>query len=297
MRGSPGCNDVFYSAFDNAPTAMALLDPRGVILLCNPAVGTLLERDTTELVGDTFFTFTHLDDLPDAERNCRSMQHGTARIVRHECRFLRADGSPVWVSVSTSRAPGSASEPPHLIMHIEDIDARKALEAKLRHQASHDPLTGLANRTLLLSRVADAAGLASCLFFLDLDGFKSVNDRFGHRTGDHVLRELADRMRALLGDGGTAARLGGDEFAVLGVDITPTDAARVADQLRAMAADPFHIEGRVLQLSAAVGLTFSPPAAEVDPEALLAQADRRMYRAKADSRSARAQPQAAGPAR
>ena len=271
------------SAFDHAPTGIAVLDPDGSITACNPAVGQLLRREPADLIGGTFFAFTHPADLDEAKRNCALMQEGVDGIVRHECRFLRSDGEVVWVMVSTSRVPATVDRSAHLIMHIEDVTERKHLEAELHHLALHDPLTGLANRALLAHRIREAQARyrrharPSHLFYLDLDGFKAVNDRFGHSVGDAVLTELAQRITALLRTGDTAARIGGDEFVVLCEDTGPHHAAAIAQRLRDAAAEPFLIDGVELVLSAAVG---GCPAYVADPVDLLREADQRMYETK-----------------
>ena len=165
--------------------------------------------------------------------------------MRHECRFVLPGERVIWVSVSTSRVPETPDRPAHLIMHIEDVSDRKRLEAELSHRALHDPLTGLANRTLLAERMREVLGRSGRharpghLFYLDLDGFKAVNDRFGHAAGDAVLTQLAPRIVALLRVGDIAARLGGDEFAVLCEDTEPHHAAAIADGSATAAADPF----------------------------------------------------------
>jgi len=123
------------SAFDNAPVAMAVVTPFGVVTTCNPALGGLLGVDPRAMLGSTLFDVTHPDDLHEAYRQCALMQAGTAQIVRHECRLLQSDGTVIWVLVSTSRVPEVSERPAHLIMHIEDITDRKALEAELTHQA------------------------------------------------------------------------------------------------------------------------------------------------------------------
>jgi PAS domain S-box-containing protein len=129
-RGGLSGQDLI-SAFDHAPTGIAVLDPDGTITACNPAVGQLLRREPADLIGGTFFEITHPADLDEAKRNCAVMQDGVDRIVRHECRFLRSDGGVVWVMVSTSRVPETVDRSAHLIMHIEDVTDRKHLEAEL----------------------------------------------------------------------------------------------------------------------------------------------------------------------
>ncbi len=287
--GAPSAHEL-VSAFDHAPIGVAVATPHGVVTACNAAMGELLHRAPRELVGGTFFEHTHPDDLELARANCTLMQEGRTRILRHECRFVRSDGEIVWVQVSTSRVPGSATREPHLIMHIEDVGDRKALEAELSHRALHDPLTGLANRSLLTERIHEALHRAERpghLFYVDLDGFKAVNDRYGHAAGDRVLTELAHRLHVLVGPDDTAARLGGDEFAVLCPAVDAADAERVAAGLRAAAAEPFPVGDTAVTLSAAVGWTAVVPAEPGRPrlvERLLDEADRSMYAIKAHAR-------------
>ena len=146
----------------------------------------------------------------------------------------------------------------------------------------HDPLTGLADRALLDRITAALAHLGrharpSHLFLLDLDGFKPVNDRHGHAAGDAVLVQLAARLTALTRVDDTAARLGGDEFAVLCEDAPPCLADTIASRLRQAAAQPFHLDGATVTLSASVG---DCPVRGDDPTDVLREADQRMYEAK-----------------
>jgi diguanylate cyclase (GGDEF)-like protein/PAS domain S-box-containing protein len=277
------------SVFDFAPIGIAILTPDGEITACNPALADLLGRTPLDLVGTTLFAVTHDDDLPLARENCRLMRDGRQRIARHECRLVRRDGSAAWVSVSTARVPAAPGRGAHLIMHVEDVGERKALEARLAHLATHDPLTGLANRALLDERIALALAPGSgagevCLLYLDLNGFKQVNDRHGHLVGDAVLVELARRIDGLVGPGDTAARLGGDEFAVLCVGGPAGRPDELAAGLRAAAAEPFRVGGRSIALSAAVGASRAAEHRDgevpVLRERLLAAADRRMYEVK-----------------
>ncbi len=273
------------SAFENAPVGMAVLTPAGSVTLCNRAMAGLLGRDPDDLTGRAFFDVVHLDDVAVARRAYEALQAGDARTAHHEWRFVCHDGAVVWVSVNAAKVPATVGRPAHLLVHVEDVTARKALEATLVHRALHDALTGLPNRVLLAERIGRAyAGRGrharpNCLFYIDLNGFKTVNDRFGHATGDRVLQLLADRFVALLRPEDTAARLGGDEFAVLCVDVEPRHCAQVADRLRAAAAEPFLVDGRTITISAAVGggaVHTSGPVGP-DPVGRLQQADRPMY--------------------
>jgi diguanylate cyclase (GGDEF)-like protein/PAS domain S-box-containing protein len=281
--------DLLAGAFDHAPIAMAVLTPTGLIGLCNPATGVLLRRGCADLIGTTFRDIVHPDDRADAQRVCDDLLAGGARTVRREWRLVLVGGAAVWVCVDAASLPVTARALPHLLVQLTDITERKARETTLVHQALHDPLTGLPNRLLLTERIDQACtprrgrnARPHCLFYLDLNGFKAVNDRFGHATGDRVLQLLAERLLALLRPDDTAARLGGDEFAVLCVDLEPRHCARVAERLCTAAATPFVIDNRSITISAAVGAVTAQPsgAAAHDAAVLLHQADRRMYEQK-----------------
>ena len=158
-----------------------------------------------------------------------------------------------------------------LVLTIRDDEARHAL----RRRASHDPLTGLANRALLHERIAAADGEVA-LLYLDLDGFKPVNDRLGHAAGDEVLRLVARRLEGCVRAGDTVARLGGDEFALLVSD----GAEEVAERVRVAFDDPFTVDGHRLPVGASVGVATGA----ADADALLAAADRAMYAVKRHAR-------------
>jgi diguanylate cyclase (GGDEF)-like protein len=176
-------------------------------------------------------------------------------------------------------------------LHLaEALEARERLESDLRHQAFHDPLTGLANRALLYERVQEALPEAAAsrdlvsLCFCDLDGFKTVNDSLGHKAGDELLTVVSHRLNSLVRPGDTVARLGGDEFAVLleGVD-SPATATRIADRIVAAMREPIQIGDHQITLSVSVGLSFADPSKST--EQLLSEADVAMYEAKAKGRS------------
>lgn len=285
-RDEPGSPDHdVLTAFRHAPAGVVVARPDGVITACNPPLADLLGREPADLLGTVLFEMVHPDDLEDAKHQCGLMLADGTRLLHHECRFRLANRD-IWVAVGVSRVGGRGDQAEHVVIHIEDITERKQREARLSHQALHDPLTNLANRALLTQRIHDSLSRhgrhawPSHLFYLDLDGFKAVNDRFGHDAGDAVLIELAERIGALLRPDDTAARLGGDEFVVLCEDTEPRHAAAIADRLRSAAAQPFHIAGATVTLSAAVGACPIHPADPSDPVDLLRQADERMYEIK-----------------
>ena len=276
---SSSSDPTVYGAFLDAPMGVMVTRFDGVVVACNPAMGELLGEDPAGLLGTVLFDVVHPDDLQALQGDCAAKRASGARVMRHECRFRRRDGHDFWVSLSTARIRTS-DDLDRVVVHVENITERKKREAELSHQALHDPLTGLANRVLLAERMREVLvhrgrhARPSHLFYLDLDGFKAVNDRFGHAAGDAVLIELAHRISAILRAGDTAARLGGDEFAVLCDDIEPQHAGAIAERLRAAAAEPFVIDDVEITLSAAVG---SCRARSTDPDEVLREADRLMY--------------------
>ncbi|MCH8180869.1 MAG: EAL domain-containing protein [Proteobacteria bacterium] len=170
---------------------------------------------------------------------------------------------------------------------FSDITAFKEHELQLQFNAHHDALTGLPNRVLLADRLKQAMaqtrrrGQRLTVLYLDLDGFKTVNDRHGHETGDQLLMALATRIRHALREGDTLARLGGDEFVAVMQDLADVEQALpVVNRVLAAAAQPVAVGQLTLQVSASLGLTAYPQAEEVDADQLLRQADQAMYQAK-----------------
>jgi diguanylate cyclase (GGDEF)-like protein/PAS domain S-box-containing protein len=175
----------------------------------------------------------------------------------------------------------------HYVALSSDITALKEHERRLEQIAHFDTLTGLPNRALLIDRLHQALAQAQrrrerlAVVFLDLDGFKAVNDEYGHEAGDQVLIAAAGRMKQALREGDTLARLGGDEFIAVLLNLTDIDASvPLFDRLLAAAAEPVPFGDVRLQVSASLGATFYPQAREVDADQLLRQADRAMYQAK-----------------
>jgi diguanylate cyclase (GGDEF)-like protein len=171
----------------------------------------------------------------------------------------------------------------------KDIAQREQHEADLRHQARHDPLTGLANSVELRERLADlvADSVPLAVYFCDLDLFKSINDTFGHAIGDLVLRHVADRLRNAVRGGDIVARLGGDEFVVVAVDVGRAEAYALLDRLDQAFAHPVTVDGHPPQLvGASLGIAYDPASERSDlvakerAEELLSAADSKMYARK-----------------
>jgi diguanylate cyclase (GGDEF)-like protein/PAS domain S-box-containing protein len=295
-RALAASEEKFRLAFETAPVGMYIFgvgaEDHGRILRVND--------EMSRFVGRT----------PEVLRSCRVQQladTGDERSVdalldqlvlepgdhqRVEIAFRRADGRVVWGSVSaTVVAPEGGA--PYGICLIEDVTARRQVEAELRHLALHDALTGLANRVLVLDRLGHALAQSDRderlvgVLYLDLDGFKLVNDRWGHAEGDLLLQAVAERLHAAVRPGDTLGRLGGDEFAVVCPGLASSRdlsamAARIAEALR----QPYPLlTGRTHgEIGASIGLAVSGPGTTA--EELLDSADFAMYSVKRQKRAA-----------
>ena len=208
-----------------------------------------------------------------------------------EYRVAGADGPARWLAARGVPMTGATGEVQRMIGVCQDISERKAREEAVRHLAYHDALTGLPNRRLLDDRLAQAIHLAQrrdrklAVMLIDLDDFKRVNDSLGHRAGDAMLREVAQRLSACVRRADTLARHGGDEFVAVVSDVQgDADCALVAEKVLRSLAAPFLVEGRALGLGASIGISLFPSDAG-DGDALLRNADAAMYGAKQQGRN------------
>jgi diguanylate cyclase (GGDEF)-like protein/PAS domain S-box-containing protein len=281
------------SAFANAPMGVALTTPGGLLVDANPALCTLLGRTAEELYGHSVLHLVHPDGVAAAQEAHRTIGSGASRPMRHETRLIRADGSEVPVQVTASRVEETADgQAAHLVMIVEDITERKALEAQLVHRSLHDSLTGLPNRLLFQDRLWHALERGhrertpTCVLIMDLDGFKAINDELGHPMGDLVLVAFAERLRSVLRASDTAARLGGDEFSIVCENTEPADADVLADRLRVAVTKPLSLSGTTVSVGISIGIG-SAPGGE-DPgevyERVVREADDAMYANKAHGR-------------
>ena len=203
----------------------------------------------------------------------------------------RKDGEtyPEWLSISAIK--GGSGKVEHYLAIFSDITLRKREERELYDLATHDALTGLANRSFFSERFRHAmvrakrAGLRVGLLYLDLDGFKPVNDSLGHKCGDKLLQTVARRLKRSVREEDTVARLGGDEFAVIREHLSrPRDAAATAKKLLHAVARPYLLERHKARVTASIGITIYPFDGE-DVETLVNRADGAMYRAKTERRN------------
>jgi diguanylate cyclase (GGDEF)-like protein len=240
----------------------------------------------------------HPQDAPAVEAALHEVLERHSEAHHFEAQFLHADGSTSWIELNLAANGLGSEQLGGAVAIVQDITERKQLAAdlatahdRLREMAVRDPLTGLFNRAGLAEDLGRAQARAAdednhvAVLYVDLDGFKQVNDTDGHAAGDQLLVEVAGRLVNLLRPRDTAARVGGDEFVVCCSDLdadpaqATLEAEAIATRVQAALTAPFEVHGNSWRLGASVGIALSRAGAE-PPEAMLASADLAMYRAK-----------------
>ena len=270
---------------ENVLDGIVVTDVRGVIQTVNPAFTEITGYGADEVTGRT-------TAILKSDRHDREFFREMWRRLNERGQWVgevwnrRKDGSifPAILRISAIRDDKGASVA--FASVLSDISERKQQEERLTRMAYHDALTRLPNRILLLDRMSQAIALAGreggrlALLFLDLDGFKGVNDTLGHATGDLLLQGAADRLLGCVRESDTVSRLGGDEFAILLQEVNGGhDAQRVADKVLEVLREPFELKGERARVSGSIGIALYPDDG-LDARLLLKHADEAMYRAK-----------------
>ncbi|MET9154616.1 putative bifunctional diguanylate cyclase/phosphodiesterase [Streptomyces griseoflavus] len=286
----------YRSVFTAAPLAMAVVDREGLVTGANAALAGLLGRDQDTLTGAVAADLVDLTSDTRAWHAYREMLRGRRARLRCTRRLKHPEGHALWVRVTVAPLPADDGG---VLLSVADISDHRELQERLRHVRMHDPVTRLPNRALFFERLTEALEAESYeesgtgrigLCYLDLDGFKAVNDTLGHRVGDQLLTAVAERLTRCAKDAartGTplVARLGGDEFALLVEDSTGTEQlADLAESLLDAIQAPFDLSGRRLSVSASIGVV-ERHAAGTTPTALMQAADTTLYWAKADGKA------------
>ena len=277
----------FRLAFEDNMAAMAVVGLDGKVLRVNDALVEFLERSREEIVGTSMMDFTHPDDLDKSRELNRRLDTGEAEQIRIIKRYVRGDGSIAIAEVSKSVAKDEFDRPIFAITSIRDITDQQVLTDQLAHQALHDSLTGLANRTLLgdrmnhtLERVRRRGGMIA-LFLLDLDNFKEVNDTLGHLVGDSLLSAIAARLERMVRAADTVSRFGGDEFVYFAEDVADiNDVHAIAARLQTAFSEPFILSGHVLRQGVSIGVVVCDGEEGRTGDDLFRDADIAMYEAK-----------------
>ncbi len=285
----------FHAVFTEAAVGIGIADVNGRVVEVNRALCELFGCTEEELTQRSAFSFVHPEDDPAYWSEVKDLLAGDVDHIRSEKAYLRSDGTSIWTDVELTLVRASDGSPRFMVGMLQDITERRRLQDRLRHQAEHDPLTGLPNRTVFFEHLEEELAqpdrhLAVC--YLDLDGFKAVNDTLGHDVGDALLRTVAHRLDSEL-DEHLVARMGGDEFVVLiRSPGSPDHVHRCALAALAAVRRPVRLAGHDITVSAGVGVVHSSdltePAEGTDIASraaeLMKAADTTLYRAKHDGR-------------
>jgi diguanylate cyclase (GGDEF)-like protein/PAS domain S-box-containing protein len=275
------------TVLESTHQAVVIVDKeRRVIVYVNPAFVAVTGYTADEIRGRSLFDF-------------RSSRHNKA-FFRQIWRSLEEHGywsGEIWgrrkngetypslhtVSAIFNSRRGRVT---HYVSMFADISALKRQQASLGHLAYHDSLTGLPNRLMLVDRLEHALRahirnkMQMAVLFIDLDGFKGINDSLGHAIGDRLLQAVAERLQSLLRSGDTVARLGGDEFVIVIESCRSREGVvHIAEKLLAAIAEPLHVNGNELEVRGSIGIAIAPQDGQ-DPDEIMNAADQAMYRVK-----------------
>ncbi|MFE0100203.1 putative bifunctional diguanylate cyclase/phosphodiesterase [Streptomyces sp. NPDC059009] len=288
----------FSAAFAAAPLPLAVVDRDGHVVAPNDAFAALTGVSPAELTGKIAADLVDLASDARTWHAYREVLRGRQARLRCTRRLKHPDGHSLWAQITVTPMPHGASA---VLLSVADISARRELQARLRHLQMHDPVTRLPNRSLFFERLATALEAGAYddtstgrigLCYLDLDGFKAVNDTLGHRVGDRLLAAVAERLTRCADQAGygraaapLVARLGGDEFALLVEDSTGTDQlADLAEAALKALQEPFDLSGQRLAVSASIGVV-ERRAAGTTTTGLMQAADTTLYWAKTDGKA------------
>ncbi|MFI9010051.1 putative bifunctional diguanylate cyclase/phosphodiesterase [Actinosynnema sp. NPDC053489] len=278
----------FRAVFQTSALAIAVSDIRGVILDCNDAMLALLDHTSEELVGSLGRDLVHPDEREVIDRAAQRLQAGVEH-VRVETRLVRSDGEAVAVLVALALLRDDDGEPAFYVTMIESLDEVRALQSQLLRQSLHDLQTGLANRAQFVGWLEGAVGARGpetlALVVFDLDGFRVVNDAFGHDVGNRILTAVAGHLRSVFDGVGQLARIGPDEFGVLIRD--PADVASVVDLAEwavELLAEPVWVGEDGIGVTASVGIVVQPVRG-ADAAELLRRVDLTVRWAKDDGKA------------
>ncbi|WP_432155338.1 putative bifunctional diguanylate cyclase/phosphodiesterase [Streptomyces sp. bgisy153] len=275
----------FRAVFEGAAIGIAIADLSGHVLEVNGALLRMFGGSEQILRGRNVTDWTHAEDAPQVWKLYDELVSGEREHYHVEKAFYRPDGTVLWTNLTVSLLRDADGNPQYQLALMEDTTERRLLNLRLRYEATHDALTGLPNRTLFFERLEKVLGAGEGqrfgLCYLDLDGFKTINDSLGHAAGDRLLVEVADRLQSCAtAPGEMVARLGGDEFVAL---TTGPQARSEVDELAARIMNalvaPVRIDGRELTVRGSIGIV-EGAAGERSAAEVLRSADITMYRAK-----------------
>ncbi len=276
----------FHSAFDHASIGMALVALDGRILQNNASIARMFGYTQAELLGMSLRALSHPDDLQNELNALGALAANEVPAIQLEKRFLHRDGHAVWTLLNVSMVRAADEAPLYCIVQTQDLSARRRAEEQLIQMAHHDLITGLVNRPYFIELGSHVIALANRrnesfgVLFLDLDGFKAINDSLGHQAGDTLLAATAERLRRCLRDSDVVGRWGGDEFVMIAESAgSKEQLERVAGNLLKEVGKPLRIDGEDVAISASIGIAIYPRDGQT-LSSLVVNADSAMYQAK-----------------
>ena len=272
----------FGSLVSNSSDFITITGPDGLLTYVSPGAKRMLGLDPDAWTGRAAAELIHPDDLPLVQAHYATIVDVPSATVNYEARLRHADGSWRWIEVSNTNLVHESAVG-GIVGNARDVTDERAFRQRLRHQADHDALTGLANRTLFhheLRAALSADPKATAVLLVDLNDFKTVNDTLGHSAGDALITVVGRRLSDGVAAGDTVARLGGDEFAVLVRDVADGAARRLAGLVVDAFGEPVDVAGYRTRITASIGVALGD--GDVTADELLRRADVAMYAAKAD---------------
>ncbi len=272
----------FRTAMNSSPVGTALVNADGKLVQVNDALCDMLGFTADELLG------RDLGDLGQAPQGWEQVLRGQVWVGENQ--LTAAHGHEVWVQQALASVVDDDGVRSSVVAQFIDVTAARQARGLLEFQANHDPLTGLKNRRAMLAALATTLSqpprhvVRLAVLYCDLDGFKPINDRFGHAVGDEVLEEVARRIRRCVRTGDIVSRIGGDEFVVLLMDLQGhADARSLAERVRVAVARPISANDHTLTCSISIGVALADAGEDADD--VLARADRALYAAKERGRN------------
>ena len=272
-------DEKFQALFQHAPDMVAVLDADGRVAYSSPSAASVLHFPAGSLQGSSVFELVHPEDRQRMMSAFASLLDERDSVLRLQTRILNSSGKATWFEFTASNQMHNPALT-GIVINARDVSENRAFQERLAHEAQHDALTGLPNRRRMQDVLSSSLRQESvAVLFVDLDGFKPVNDAHGHEAGDELLRQVAERLSGCVRGNDVLARVGGDEFVVLMPGITAcSDAEAMSERVRQAVERPFQVLGSEVTIGASVGVHLA--GAADDPDEALREADHAMYAVK-----------------